>query len=34
MPVALQGCALALDGAFEQCMETAPDKPRDDALVI
>ncbi len=34
MAFALQGCALTLDGAFEQCMETAPDKPRDEALVV
>jgi RNA polymerase sigma-70 factor, ECF subfamily len=34
MAFALQGCALTLDGAFEQCMETAPDKARDETLVI
>jgi len=34
MAFALQGCALTLEGAFEQCMETAPDKLRDEALVI
>ncbi len=33
MAFALQGCVLTLDSAFEQCMETAPAKTGDEALV-